>query len=186
MKEHLINSENGFLTEEVSLGHGLPFDDLFHTYSKKIYGVAKSFYLNHEDSEEIVQEVFIKLWNNINKLDPDQSVNSYVITVTKNSILNFLRSKSVRQNYLLEQTYSKPPGKNHVEDFIFFNDLISKLNQCVQSLPPQRRKIFKMVFFDGHSADKVSLKLSLSKRTVEHHIYSANKFIRDQLKSICS
>lgn len=181
MKEQASISQNDFLKREFEEQNNFTFDELFHKYSKKVYGISKSFCLSHQDAEEIVQEVFIKLWNNIKSLDPAFSIQAYIISITKNSILNFLRKKAVRQNYLLGLTRSNRNNKNPVEDFVCYNDLLSKLNQCINNLPPQRQKIFTMVHFEGFTSEGVSLKLHLSKRTVEHHLYMATKFIRNQL-----
>jgi len=185
MKEQVSISQDDFLKREFEEQNNFTFDELFHKYSKKVYGISKSFCLSHQDAEEIVQEVFIKLWNNIKNLDPTFSIQAYIISITKNSILNFLRKKAVRQNYLQDLARSNQKNKNHVEDFIYYNDLLSKLNQCINNLPPQRQKIFTMVCFEGFSSEEISSKLHLSKRTVEHHLYIANKFIRKQLNVNC-
>ena len=159
------------------------FDELFYGYSKKVYGFAKSYHLCHQDAEEIVQDVFVKLWNVIDHIDTSQSASSYIITMTKNVILNFLRARAVRQNFISEHFPSNKISK--AENAFHYNELHARFNTIVDSLPEQQQKIFKMVFFEGTTVDDISANLGLSKRTVEHTLYLSRKSIKNQLTEFC-
>lgn len=157
------------------------FEKTYHLYSKKVYGVARSFYLSHDNAEEIVQDVFFKLWKSRANIKATHSLEAYLITITKNTVFKFLRSKSVRQNYLIQSSESSNTAKNSTEDMVNYNELVSNLNDVLTQVSPKRRKVFKMIKFDGLTMDEVAKKLNLSRRTVEHHLYHATKFIKSKL-----
>jgi len=102
MKKHLAFNNRSLkdLIDGLRQGDSKCLGFVFEAYAKKVYGVSKSFNLNHEDSEEIVQEVFIKLWKHRESLNSNLSMEVFIITITKNTILQYLRSVAVRKNYL--------------------------------------------------------------------------------------
>lgn len=169
------------LVNGLKAGNPYSFEQIYHLYSKKVYGVARSFYLDHDDAEEMIQEVFFKIWVNRTNINPSLSLQAYLITITKNTVLNFLRSRSVRQNYLLELANEQPLLRSNTDKLLELQELRCKLNALLGQLSPQRSKVFDMIRFEGMRIDEVAEELKLSKRTVEHHLYHATKFIKSRL-----
>lgn len=165
----------------LAAGEAQCLEKIYHRYAKNIYGVARSFYFSAEDSEEIVQEVFLKVWTNREKIDLSLSFESYIITVAKNTILNVLRSRAMHQKYILELLHSSQSVDNEAESRLNFRELSRHLELILHKLSDQRRKVFVLTKMQGYSVSEVSEKMNLSKRTVEHHLYHAVKFVRAQL-----
>lgn len=169
------------LVDGIKSGDSGCFEHLYHQYAKRVYGVAKSFYLSHNDAEEMVQEVFYKLWKNRLNLNPELSLQSYIITITRNTVIKFLRSQAVRSNYLKEAIEQADLSHNSVEVDYNYAELRGRLDQVIDQLSPQRKKVFSMVKLDGYKIDEVAKQLNLSKRTVEHHLFHASKFVKNHL-----
>lgn len=169
------------LIDGVKSGDTDCFEQLYRLYARRVYGVAKSFYLEHEDAEEMVQEVFFKLWKNRSTLKPELSLQSYIITITRNTVIKFLRSRTVRVNYLNELLREPDAGKNTTEENYHYSELQNKLSLTISKLSPQRQKVFNMVKIQGFKIDEVADMLGLSKRTVEHHLFHASKFVKNDL-----
>lgn len=100
MEVDRVNSKINNWTIGLVQGDVQNFDLIYHYYAHRIFGTSRSkFHLSVEDSEEIVQDVFVKLWNNRSGIDPDRSIEAYLITICKNTVLNFIRKEV--HNYTL-------------------------------------------------------------------------------------
>lgn len=181
MKEQPIENDIEDLVKGLRMGSEHSFHCIYALFSKKVYGIAKHFGLRHPDAEEVVQDVFIKLWNSRDNVDPLLSVEAYIVKITRNTIIKWLRARNVRQNYLGELLQHPPGLQNTVEETVNFNELNTHLNDAIEKLPPQRKKIFELVKFRGMSIQEAASDLCLSKRTIEHHLYRAHQQIREQL-----
>lgn len=137
-------------------------------------------YLNDRDlAEEIVQDVFVKIWEKRKSLNVKGSLTAYFYLAIKNTCLNYLKHKRVEaafaQNYLQQQT----------ENTIFeesSEDLNEKISKAIDTLPPQRKKIFLMSRYEGMKYHEIASKLQLSVKTVEAQMGLALKQLREQLK----
>ena len=158
------------------------FDLIYHHYAHRIFGMSRSkFCLSVEDSEEVVQDVFVKLWKNRSGIDPERSIEAYLITICKNAVLNRIRKRSTQLHYVQNLTDSENHGINDIENQFNYQEMIGKLEHILSKLSNQRRKVFSMIKIEGYNASEVSEKLNLSKRTIEHHLYHASKLIKEQL-----
>ena len=159
------------------------FDQLFKKYGKRLYGFAIGYLKSHEDAEELVQDIFVKVWENRSELDENQSFNSYLFTIAKNTILNHFRKKAHQQSYI---EYIKQHTKLiHIktEEDIVYSDLDAQAKKVIDKLPPSRREIFRLSREQGYNNEEIAQRLNISKKTVENQITHALKFIREQLGS---
>ena len=159
------------------------FQELYSGFAPKIFRFALNWLKNRADAEELLQEVFLKLWEKKEYLDPDQNIRSYIFKIAVNTIYDFVRKKN------LERAFSDYT-KNNFSDFnektwheVIWNDMVAKLNHLVSVLPEQQRKIFRMSREDGLSNDQIAEKLNLSKRTVENQLYRAMLYLKKQFKT---
>ena len=160
----------------------LCFNHLFFNYNKKIYSLARKFKLSHEDAEEIVQEVFIRIWKNRHLINPELSFNAYVFKITQNFILKYFRHKTIQNayvNYVVTHSKVQEDLVTHLES----DNLNSTINNYISKLPDQQKKVFLMSRRDNLSHEEISKKLQISIRTVESHIYKALKFLKQKLSS---
>lgn len=157
------------------------FDKLFIRYSGAIYGICRRFYLTQTDSEEVVQEVFMKVWENRHGLKSGLSFKSYLYTIARNIILKNIRSYTI--DYACREYLSRQHsgGENQTENQVFFNQLLTLSEEAINQLSPQRKEVFLMGRFEGMTNEEIASRLGLSKRTVEHHMYHAQKHMRRKM-----
>jgi RNA polymerase sigma-70 factor (ECF subfamily) len=157
------------------------FRKIYMVYSERLFHFALSYLKNTFEAEEIVQEVFIQVWEMRNEIDPDRSFSSLIHRMTVNRVFNQMKHQVVRQkyqNYLLHFDHSLEESP---EATLHFKELESKINSLLAKMPEQQRNIFEMSRMKGLSHSKIAKELGLSVRTVENQVYRASRFLKDQL-----
>jgi len=154
------------------------FRKIYESYCEPLYRFAYSYMKDSFEAEEIVQDVFIKIWERREDVDEQKSFKSYLYRITVNKVFNELKHRVVKQKYEqhalnFDQITSETP-----ESSIQFQELNKKLDLLLTQLPEQQRNIFIMSRWKGLSNAEIAESLSLSLRTVENQIYRASKFIK--------
>lgn len=158
------------------------FAELFNRYKKKLYYFALSYLNDNAEAEEVVQSVFVRLWENRSSLNETMSIKNFIYKSTINACYNFLKKKAVRSRYFENELIAFSEAENRSYDEIFYKDLKRQIDNIISSLPPQQQQIFQLSRFEGLSHNDIAAKLNLSIRTVENQIYRALKVIKDNLK----
>lgn len=158
------------------------FKELYDIYWKNVFHFATLYIRNSEEVREIVQEVFIKLWEARESLKAEESLKGFLFIVTRNHIFNRARSKSfnydfyeVTLNNALEQSYN-------IEQEMDAKDLAIYIDELVNQMPPQRKMVFTLSRKEYKSYKEIALLLDISEKTVERHINESLKFIKANLK----
>lgn len=172
------HNEDALLISQIQSGNNQAFEKLFQKYHKRLYYFAFRYMSNKEDAEGLVQDVFIKIWENRHKLDTSLSFSSYLFTIGKNTIFNQNRKKVNEQAYLdyikffLKNSYYK------TENEIIYQDLLKLIEEQVEKLPPQRKRIYLMSRNKGMSYKEIAAELNISAKTIESHIRLALQSIK--------
>ena len=156
-------------------------DFLYTTYSKRLYKFALSYLKTEEDALDLVQEVFVAIWENRQKLNPDTNWEAYLFTVAKNTVLSIFRKKISEKNYLDHLRQVAVISQNTNEEQVNYNILSEKIQELVEQLPEQRKLIFKLSKIEGQSNKTIAEKLNISVKTVEDHMTKARKFIKKNI-----
>lgn len=159
------------------------FSDLFDRYGKRLYYFSMGYLKSSANAEEIVQEVFLKIWNNREELSIQKSFESYLFTIAKNGILNTIRKSKSEQAYI---NYAKlHPGKNILlDEELDFNELEKAYRQTIEKLSPRRKEIYLLSREQSLSNAEIAEKLNISIKTVENQMTSAISEIRKNLRSL--
>ncbi len=159
-------------------GDILAFRKIYDGFSEPLYRFAYSYLKDSFEAEEIVQDVFLKVWEKRDEIDEQKSFKSYLYRITINKIFNELKHRVVKQKY--EQHLLNFDQLTHEtpESSIQFQELNKKLELLLTKLPEQQRAIFIMSRWKGLSNAEIAEKLNLSIRTVENQIYRAAKFVK--------
>jgi RNA polymerase sigma-70 factor, ECF subfamily len=176
------NIADNLLVIRISNDDKNAFRELYDRYSRKIYFFALRYLGNNTEAEELVQSVFINVWENRESLDASLSVKSYIYKSAVNYIYNFLKKKAIRARFIESETGKGETLSNITYEEVFFHDLERSVNSIVGSLPPEQQRIFHLSRFEGLSNKEIAEKLNLSVRTVENQMYRALKIIRNGLK----
>lgn len=181
----MINSKkisDAELAYLIKQGEKEAFRELFEKYAPKIYQFSLSYLRNEEDAKELVQEVFIKVWEKREILDASQNIKAYIFKIAVNTIYDFIRHKNIENAFNDFARINFDIHSNNTWDTIIFEEMKSTLNKLVAELPEQRRRIFNMSKRQGLSNDEIAQKLNISKRTVENQLYRALTFLKEHLK----
>lgn len=158
------------------------FEALYNRYRKLIYSFSLKYLFDQEESKELVQTVFINLWEHRKYLDDQKPVKSYIYKSAVNTIYNVLKKKAVRRRYMLNQLL-KPEETTNPYEQIFFTDLDEKINIVINSLSPQQKIIYDLKSREGLTCEEIAVKLQLSVRTVENQVYRVNKVLKKQFRA---
>ncbi len=151
------------------------FEKVFHSFADRLYYFAYRYLRNQCDAEELVQDVFVKLWENRKNLDEKLSFSGYLFTIARNTIFNQSRKKVNERAYFdYVKTFITSSSSKTEEDLIYA-DVKAIVDKVVEELPPQRKRIYKMSREKGLTYREIANEINLSERTVEAHLRLALK-----------
>lgn len=176
MKNSKSNEELLYLLRK---GDRVAFYNIYERYSKRLYGFVLRYIKQEADAEEIVQEVFIKIWEIRNKIDPDLSFESFLFTIAYNTTITLLRKRVNEKKYLehLKSLQSVDITPN-LTDEIQFNDLNEKLQIFLNELTPRQKEIFILSREEGLTHKDIANKLGVSVNTVKKHMGNALAYLK--------
>ena len=182
MVDNSDNIDDNLLVTRIRQDDKDAFKSLYKRYSKKIYFFSLKHLGNNVEAEELVQSVFINVWENRTSLDASNSVKSYIYKSAVNYIYNYLKKKAIHARFIESQMQKDENHSNLTYEQVYSHDLEKSINSIVETLPFQQKKIFQFSRNDGLTHIEIARKLNLSVRTVENQIYRALKTIRTILK----
>jgi len=179
LKNLKINNE---LLLRLKEGNIVAFDSIYEQYCKRLYAFVIRYVKQESDAEEIVQEVFIKIWENRNKIDIYSSFESYLFTITYNSAISLLRKRVHEKKYLEHvKSLQEVNVASELTDDLYFKELNSKLQSLLLDLTPRQREIFHLSREEGLTHDEIAKKLGISANTVKNHIVSVLNFLKSNI-----
>ena len=176
------NQERNII-EQLKAGSKNAFRYLFDTYGPKIYAFALSYLKNESDAEELLQDVFLKLWEIRSDLDSSKNIKSFLFKICINLIYDLMRRKNIEQAYLKYLGQNHPSSGDSTWHEVIYNDMLNNLEMLVAAMPEQRQRIFRLAKEEGLSNDEIAAQLHLSKRTVENQLYRAVTFLKGKIGS---
>jgi RNA polymerase sigma-70 factor (ECF subfamily) len=176
------SKEKNQILQRLSDGSSDALRQLYDRYSPSVYRFVFSILRNSQDSEEITQMVFIKIWNIRTTLRDDTNLNSFLFTIAKNSSYNFLKHK-YKEKLMFEklELSLKDKASGLVDDSLIEKDFNDILNGLIEKLPPRRREVFVLSRFTGLSYKEIAAKLEISENTVDTQMRKALQFIKENL-----
>lgn len=156
------------------------FEELYNRYWRSLLNHAIAILHSQSEGEEIVQEIFVDLWNKRETLRI-RSLPHYLHTSVRNRCISFIRSKVVEKKY---QDYYKNLLYKRQQALVNFNtfaDVKNAFEEELQKLPEKTQMIFRMSNFDGLSVDAIAEQLHCSKKTVEYHLTKSKASLREGL-----
>ncbi|HAQ21193.1 MAG TPA: hypothetical protein DCR40_18470 [Prolixibacteraceae bacterium] len=156
-------------------------EELFNYYYHRLYHFSKSFLKLDEGIDDVLQEVFIKIWQNRKNIRTTHTFNAFIFTITRNLLLNELRSR------LNDQKVKDKIGKlaipieySFIEQSEYY-DLKEKVDRAIDELPVRQKEIFSLSRINGYSHKEIAEKLNITTKAVEFHIAKATVLLRKKL-----
>lgn len=163
------------VVELLRIGDVDAFEKVFFTFADRLYYFSYRYLRNQHDAEEVVQDVFVKLWENRSNLNEQLSLSGYIFTIARNTIFNQNRKKVNEKAYQEYVIGFLDNFSSKTEDDLIYSDIKEIVDKVVDELPPQRKLIYRMSREKGLSYKEIAQELDLSERTVEAHIRLALK-----------
>lgn len=173
--------DDGQLLQALSGGNRLALAELYERYWYDLYRVAFQKTKSREISEELVQDLFVQLWQRRESLDVRQ-VDAYLFRSLKYSVIDHIKSQVVEQKYQAYQQFFAPQVNTSTEEQVSYNNLIETIESELVKLPTKTQEVFRLSRFEGQSIPEISERLSLTDKAVEYHLSKALKLLRLQLR----
>ncbi len=158
------------------------FTIIFTKYYSDLVRFSFGFTRNSDSSEEIVQEVFLKLWENRFTLDIHTSLKSYLLKNVQNRSIDSLRHTTISNKYAAVVLDHPLLSQNDTEDYIMFSELEASFNQAMENIPALYAEVFRLSRIEALNYQEIASKLGVSVRTVEVRISKALSLLRAELK----
>lgn len=170
------------LVSRLQKGSRSAFHELYKLYHQDIYAYGVSLLKSKSLAEDLVQDVFIKIWTKRKSLDPNLSFRSFIFTITRNMAFNTL-TKAANHTKLKEIIFYKGQNQTKTADYTLLEQNYNKLRQkAIAGLTPRCRLVFEMSRNEGKSYSEISQELGISENTVKNQISTALSDIRNFLE----
>lgn len=179
---HKWESE-GELIRALSNNETRAFESLYLLYGKKLLVFVNGYLNSTDDAEEIVQEVFVKIWKKRTDLVTYDSLKGYLFTIAYNAIkkrfLKIKREQDLKQDYTLDYLNSNDEPVSEES----YSAVIEQIDRIVEQMPEKRKQVFQLCKKEGLSVAEAANYLNISEKTVKNQMTSAYQTIREQLKT---
>ena len=170
-----VNQTDAALLRQIRQGNHLAFAGLYDRYWGLLYRQAYNILHDDQQTQDLVQEVFCKVWANRANLDIKHP-RAYLIIAVRNGVADYLKSSLLTRT---DQAFlATEPSIDHVEEAMAYQETSQRLEALCKELPARSREVFYLSRFAHLSNEEIAQKLSMSKRTVEWHISESLKYLR--------
>lgn len=171
------------LSLRIKLGDQQAFELLFHKYYFRLCAFSNKYLNDREEAQEIVQEVFVKIWEGREMIDPEDNLKAYLFKIAQNLSLNKLKRKKVESRYIeiFKLVYIENQEVS-IHESLFIKELEELIAKSIKKLPEQCRIVFELSRIDGLKYREIADALHISVKTVEAQMSKALRSLRIELK----
>ena len=177
-----INSEDNYHSNKLILqiknGDEKAFNELFYNYRGMLFNFIKLSLPDEAEIENIVQEVFVRIWINRQSLDHQKEIKPFLYSIAKNLIKDQLRKHLIRQKYLQKVRKEEIPVHYSISNELEYSELKESIDAFIERMPEQRKNIFLLSRNEGKTYKQISEQLGVSENTVDTQIRRALNGLR--------
>ncbi len=155
------------------------FNLLFYMYAEKLFKFSLTFFNEEAEAEEIVQEVFLKIWLKRKTISDPSTFNAYIYTIAKNMIFNNLKKNIYRKKYETYIYSNSQTSRNDTENEVIYEETKQRIERAMEQLPKKRKEVFLLSRREGLKNKEIAEKLDISIKTVETHMSLSLKYLRE-------
>lgn len=179
--EKLDTQQENFLLSALKQDNKEAFSLLFQKYYTDLVLFCGNFVRDKSSCEDIVQSIFLKLWNDRKSIRIETSLKSYLLRAVRNSCFDEFRHLEIVRQYESDPDHSVLDCYD-TDNYILYSDLSAHLQQALDQLPAAYREAFEMNRFEGLKYREIAVRLNVSERTVEVRVSKALEMLRKLLK----
>ncbi len=157
------------------------FTQLYKDHLNNVFNYIFLFTKSKEETEELIQDVFVKIWENREKLPDVQLFKSYLFKMAKNKLIDQVRHEQIKYRVFAEVKRTKVASEDITADQSAYKEYYLIVQQAIEKLPTRRKFIFKLSTENGLSHDEIAARLNISKSAVKKQLYNASDFVRNYL-----
>lgn len=171
------------LIEAFQQGDERAFTELVHRYQERIYWLARRFQNNHDDADEIVQEVFCNVYESLKEFRGESSFYTWLYRITVNASLSAVRRARMRTFFRLDEILEQPESTEEApDDHLERVEQRSLIDEAVAGLPKKQKAVFILRYYDGLSYEEISKILKTTVGGLKANYFHALKKIGEYLK----
>ncbi len=156
------------------------FNQLFHRYYGRLCAYSFQIIQDKQAAEDLIQDLFVKLWADRHKLIIRDKVSSYLFKSAKNACLNYLRSKKQRTQMPVEYAADKVPEDDNEQ---LDEEFVSQLFECIEKLPERSRQVFMMNRIEEQKLSDISEQLGISVKTIKNQLWKSMIYLKSCLET---
>lgn len=169
------------LVKQLKQGDKAAFGAIYDQYWRKVHGFVLLYLTSSVEAEDVVQDVFVKLWKIRDFIDEEKNFKGFLFIITRNLLFN--RSRQGFSDPFLKMTaLSGVESSYEIEDELMASDLKVYIDKLIGDLPPRQQEVFRLSRNQQLSYREIADQLDISERTVERHIYEVLKYLKVNLK----
>lgn len=176
-------------TDEKSLlvqlknGDEQAFEILYNNYKFRIAGNLFKLLKSDDLVKEVLQELFLKIWQVRAQIDCEKSFKSYLFLISENLVYDYFRKVAKDKRLLAKMMASSSELYLHIEEDMMSKEQADKLQIAINLMPPQRKMVFTLCKLQGKSYKEVEQIMGINAKTISSHMLQANRFLRTYFKS---
>jgi len=167
------------LLEKLQAGDHAAFEKIYHLYKARLISASLRLLKSPELTEELLQNLFLKIWEQRERIDTTQSLNAYLYKVAHNMAYDVFRKASRDKRLYEHLAVATKTSYDHIEKHIYRKENQAELNEAISLLPPQQQKVFILCKLEEKSYDEASKILNITTGTINNHMYRANVFLKE-------
>lgn len=179
---HAPQEHEQLLLQQMQGGSERAYAELYRRYASELYWKLRQMVRGAEEADELLQDLFVKVWERRDQVDLDQSFGAFLYRIAKNMAVDHFR-KLAREAKLYEGfRTSSTELDSTTEDTVIANETNRLLQKAIDQLPPQRRQAFVLCKIDGKTHQQAAELMGISHNTVHNHLVKATSTIKEYLQ----
>jgi RNA polymerase sigma-70 factor (family 1) len=174
----------GILIQELKADSKTAFDNIYQMYVRRLLAFCYQFTKSSLDSEEIVQDVFLKLWDTRHQIRKEESIKSLLFAIARNSLINAYYSRVNSPTFEDYVFYLDELSVNDTANHLEYEDFVVQLNNAISKLPPTQQKILRLSKLEQKTNKEIAHQLSLSEQTVKNQLSLGLKALKKELSPV--
>jgi len=162
-------------------GDSNAFQELYDQYHQPLYHYVLRFVKSPALAEDVLQDVFLKIWEIRSRIDPELSFKAYLYRISRNSVFKLLKKIAIDENLRVQVLKQFSQSVADADLKVLWQQYEELLHAAINRLPPQRQKVFRLCREEGKTYEEVADELGISRNTVKEHMVLAMKLIREHI-----
>lgn len=178
------SNTNSDLISGLKNGDHDSFQKLFEYYSTPLFNFAYGYLKSKEVTEDVVQEVFFKIWSNRKNIKTDTSFQSYLFTIALNAVRKYFNKLSLQNEFKHHVIINFSKNQSDFDKSFDYQFLLDKLDELIKQMPEKRREVFIKKKYEEKTLKEIAEELTITTKTVEFHITEAMKYLKKEFEKL--